>query len=138
MVAKLLLHLLEMFLHRGDFSHGSAAAMHLSKDFQPEAKLLVQPGRSRGRARIHFYLQVLGEVIAINYKFNMVDTWRNAWALGSPVTFIFFDFFGASGAAPPEVPNKSVHAGGFFAAGSSGGSGEPRKTSLSTRIAVAG
>src|ERR1039458_3217431 len=107
MVAKLLLHLLEMFLQRGDFSHGSATAMHLSKDFQPEAKLLVQPGRSRGRARIHFYLQVLGEVIAINYKFNMVDTRRNTRPLGGSITFIFFDLFGASGAAPPEIGRAS-------------------------------
>src|ERR1019366_13128 len=112
MVAKLLLHLLEMFLHRGEFSHGLPAAMHLSKDFQPEAKLLGQPGRSRGRSRIHFHLQVLGEVITINNKFNLIDTWRNAWALGRPITFAFLYLFGASGAAPPEVPNEPMHAGG--------------------------
>ena len=39
---KLLLHLLKMFLDRGDFGHRPASAMHFAKDFQSETELFVQ------------------------------------------------------------------------------------------------
>ena len=51
----------------------SATALRLRrtspKDLQPEAKLLVQLSRSRGRSRIHFNLKVLREGFTVNRKF---------------------------------------------------------------------
>src|ERR1019366_9428453 len=96
------------------FSHRPAAATHLAKDFPSETKLFVQLGGSRGRSRVHLYLQVLREGFAINNKIKLVDTRCGSWSSGSSVGFVFLDLFRAPGTAPPEVPDKSVHAGSVF------------------------